>query len=88
MLRITEETLNGEAARIRLEGQVVGPYVTEVRKSCEELLKAGRPLALDMTDVSFVDRNGIALLRELSGRRVLLVNCSAFLTEQLKEDAL
>jgi ABC-type transporter Mla MlaB component len=87
MLRITEVTSNGKAARIRLEGQVIGPYVMEVQKSCEKLLKADRALALDMADVSFVDRNGAALFKELSRRNVSLVNCSAFLTEQLKEDA-
>jgi hypothetical protein len=59
----------------------------EVQKSCEKLLKADRALALDMADVSFVDRNGVALFKELSRRNVSLVNCSAFLTEQLKEDA-
>ena len=87
MLRITEVTSNGKAARIRLEGQVIGPYVMEVQKSCEKLLKAGRALALDMADVSFVDRNGVTLFKELARRSVSLVNCSAFLTEQLKEDA-
>ena len=87
MLRITEENSNGKAARMRLEGQVVGAYVTEVQKSCENLLNAGRSLALDMGEVSFVDRDGLALFRELIGRHVSLVNCSPFLTEQLKEDA-
>ena len=87
MLRITEENLNGKAARVRLEGQVVGPYVMEVRRSCEKLLNNGRSLALDMGDVSFVDRNGITLFKELISRHVSLVNCSPFLTEQLKEDA-
>ena len=87
MLRITEETLNGKTARMRLEGQVIGPYVMEVRRSCEKLLNTGRPLALDMGDVSFLDRNGVALFKELISRDVSLVNCSAFLTEQLKENA-
>jgi ABC-type transporter Mla MlaB component len=86
MLRITEETLNGKAGRIRLEGQVVGPYVTEVRKSCEKLLNSRRSLALDMSDVSFVDRNGVTLFKELISRGVSIVNGSPFLTEQLKED--
>lgn len=87
MLRITEETLDGKAARMRLEGQVVGPYVMEVRKSCEKLLEAGGSLALDMGEVSFVDRDGLTLFRELISRHVSLVNCSPFITEQLKEDA-
>ena len=87
MLRITQETLNGKIARARLEGQVVGPYVMEVRRFCESLLETGRSVSLDMSDVSFVDRNGLTLFKELTSRSVSLVNCSPFLTEQLKEDA-
>jgi len=87
MLRITEETLNGKTARVRLEGQVVGPYVMEVRRFCERLLETGRSLSLDMGDVSFVDRNGVTLFKAFASRNVSFVNCSPFLTEQLKEDA-
>lgn len=87
MLRITEEKLNGKTARMRLEGRVIGPYVTEVRSSCERLLDTGRSLTLDLGDVSFVDRNGVSLFKELISRHVSLVNCSPFLTEQLKEAA-
>jgi NAD(P)-dependent dehydrogenase (short-subunit alcohol dehydrogenase family) len=35
--------------------------------------------------VLFVDPRGVALLRELAGRQVEYVNCSAFLSQQLKE---
>ena len=87
MLRITEETLNGKSARLRLEGQVIGPYVMEVQSSCERLLSTGGSLALDMGDVSFVDQNGVTLFKELISRHVSLVNCSPFFSEQLKEDA-
>ena len=86
MLRITE-TVNGKTPRMRLEGRVVGPYVKEVRRSCEKFLGVGRILTLDMGEVSFVDRDGLNLLRELIDRQVRLVNCSPFLSEQLKEDA-
>ncbi len=86
MLRITEENLNGKTARMRLEGRVTGPYVMEVRRSCERILDTGRSLTLDLADVSFADRDGIALFQKLTSRQVSLVNCSPFLTEQLKED--
>jgi ABC-type transporter Mla MlaB component len=64
---------------------MIGPWVVEVRRCCEEFLAKGRRLALDLANVSFVDRDGIVLLQELVGRRVALVNCSPFLVEQLKE---
>lgn len=84
MLRISESSLNGKAATLRLEGNITGPWVEEVRKSCEQLLGADRELLLDLTDVSFADRDGIVLLRELSRQEVKLINCSPFLNQQLK----
>jgi len=86
MLRISERCLSNQAAALRLEGRVIGPWVLEARRSCEKFLAHGRRLTLDLAEVSFVDRDGIALLRELMGRQVTFVNCSPFLTEQLKED--
>jgi hypothetical protein len=49
------------------------------------MLGQGNALTLDMTDVSYVDAEGLALFRELRARRVQLRNCSALLAEQLKE---
>lgn len=92
MLRITggtsaNGTTRGEA--LRLEGQVAGPWVEELRRVCNELTgmsgAAARPLVLDLTNVSFVDANGVALFRELTTRLVSLTNCSVFVAEQLKE---
>jgi anti-anti-sigma regulatory factor len=92
MLRITggrsaDGTTNGNA--LRLEGQVAGPWVEELQRVCHELIgvsgHAVHPLVLDLTNVSFVDADGVALFRELTARRVSLTNCSVFVAEQLKE---
>lgn len=85
MLRVSERTLTHGTATLRIEGRMIGPWVVEVHKCCEEFLAKGCRLILDLANVSFVDRDGIVLLQELMGRRVALVNCSPFLTEQLKE---
>ncbi len=85
MLRISENGSSDETTTLRLEGQMIGQGVVEVEKVCELCLAAGRKLTLDLTDVSFVDRSGIALLQDLTRREVTLVNCSPFLKEQLKE---
>jgi GAF domain-containing protein len=39
---------------------------------------------LDLSDVSFVGREGIGLLRDLRARGVAFLNCSPFVAEQLK----
>jgi hypothetical protein len=56
-----------------------------VRKACEPFLNSSSSLTLDLADISFVDRSGIALFKELLNSQVRLVNCSSFITEQLKE---
>jgi ABC-type transporter Mla MlaB component len=85
MLKISEVTMTGKMATLRLAGGVIGPWVGELRRSCEEALASGAALTLDLVDVSFVDADGVALFRELTRRRVVLRNCSAFVTERLKE---
>lgn len=85
MLRISVENLSDGAASLRLEGRVSGPLVSEVRQHCEQFLARGCQLTLDLAEVEFADRSGVALLQELKRRQVALVNCSPFLREQLKE---
>jgi ABC-type transporter Mla MlaB component len=87
MLRIstTESAENGPI--LRLEGQLAGPWIEELDCACEDILRAGRTLTLDLEDVSLIDRPGLALLASLSRRAVVLVGCSPFHTEQLRQAA-
>jgi hypothetical protein len=73
-----------KAVTIRLEGQVRGPWVEELRRSCEQSLAKGRRLLPDLTEVSFVDMDGVALCRYLRDRDVTILCCSPFVAEQLK----
>jgi ABC-type transporter Mla MlaB component len=85
MLRISESNSSEKAATLRLEGQMIGQWVGAVEKVCEQYLASDRKLTLDLAEVLFVDRSGIALLQDLMRRGVTLANCSPFLTEQLKQ---
>jgi anti-anti-sigma regulatory factor len=90
MLRISRESTQNEggATFLRLEGQVTGPWVEELRRVCAETLGnpdySQRHLVIDLAGVSFLDTDGIALCRELAAHRVFFTNCSAFIAEQLK----
>lgn len=84
MIRITENGSTDETISLQLEGQMIGQGVVEVQNICEQWLALDRKLTLDLANVLFVDRNGIALLQDLKQRQVSLVNCSPFLTEQLR----
>ena len=84
MLRIAfGESANGSTT-LKLEGRVIGPWVEEVKRLSEEVLASGAILVLDLSDVSFVDREGVELFRDLSDRRALFRNTSVFVAEQLK----
>ena len=73
-----------QAVVLRLEGRVVGPWVMELRKSCEEVLSEGRAVKLHLAEVEFMDAQGVALLSELRSSGVVFVECPPFAAEQLK----
>lgn len=85
MLRISIIQDATESVRLVLEGWLVGPWVDEVRRQSELWLVEGKAVTLDLEKVRFVDANGTAMLRELARLKVQHVNCSAFLSQQLKE---
>ena len=86
MLKIVTEKGTGAGITLRLEGQVIGPWVDELRSACEPLVGNGSGVTLDLASVSFVSREGARLLASLGDRRVALVGCSGFVAEQLRAD--
>lgn len=84
MLRIARIGKPGAACILRLEGRVIGPWVDELRRSCEEALATSTSVELDLSGVSFVDRPGIPLLLCLRERGVILGKCSGFVSALLK----
>jgi anti-anti-sigma regulatory factor len=83
MLKIESAKSTDGCPRLTLEGRVIGPWVGEVRDACEQALAAGFGLTLDLSEVVFVDKRGLELLRAL-GQRGVRLDCSAFVAEQLK----
>ena len=84
MLRIESKAHGSNGLELHLEGQVVGPWVVELERICEDALTAGSHLLLDLGNVSFVSREGVALLARLRDGHACLSNCSSFVAEQLK----
>jgi len=82
MLRITRLESDGQLTW-KLEGRLVGPWVDELRTVAEAALAESPTPAFDVAAVSFVDRKGEELLRELVRRRVRLEDPSGFVRELL-----
>jgi ABC-type transporter Mla MlaB component len=83
MMRISVVQASSQTVILRLEGEVKGSWVPELRQSCEGVLSRGIVLALDLAGVSFIDRDGIALFHTLQDRDVALRNASSFVAELL-----
>jgi anti-anti-sigma regulatory factor len=81
MLRI-ERTDEGAETTLRATGRLTGPWVAEFEKVLSDYA-IGTPVVIDLTEVSFVDRAGIALLRMLRSRTQVKLRCSAFVAEQI-----
>lgn len=88
MLKISLVEPINHAVTLRLEGRVIGPWVTELRKSCEKVLMEGRSLRLHLGDVEFINAEGLAVLASLKSRGVAFVELAPFVAEQLKPPGL
>ena len=96
MLRITVVDLSESAVVLRVEGRITGSWVEELRRTCAAHAFAAHAfvghtfpdevqLSLELSDVSFVDAAGIALLKELRSGGADLIRPTPFIAEKLKD---
>jgi hypothetical protein len=94
MLRIKVVDLSDGAVVLRVEGRITGFWVDELRRTCAAHSFAAHTfaghtfpdevqLSLELSDVSFADAAGIALLKELRGRGADLIRPTSFVAERL-----
>lgn len=85
MLKITRAVLSKQATTLRLDGRIAGQWVALLKDSAECELDEGVKLTIDLKNISFIDCEGIALLRGLIKRGVDAVNAPLFVAEQIKK---
>ena len=85
MLKISVADAAGEEVRFCLDGQIIGRWVGLLQGTCEAALKKGTRVILEMKDVSFVDRDGMVLLRILTAPHVEILNALPFIGEQIRK---
>ena len=92
MLKITKITkvtgaavLSKRETTLRLDGRIAGQWVALLRDSAESALTEGLKLTIDLKNISFIDCEGIVLLRSLIERGVDPVNAPLFVNEQIKK---
>jgi hypothetical protein len=86
VLRITREGDAGSPS-LKLEGRLEGPWVEVLRKAWEDsmVLLDGGKVTIDLGAISFADRNGRELLRELQKKGTTLARVSEFMRHILAD---
>jgi RNA polymerase sigma-70 factor (ECF subfamily) len=82
VLRITISQ-NNDLVELRVEGELTESTTHEVEELSQSYLGAGRKVVLQLAGATFADRTGVALLRNLQKKGVMLTECSGFFSELL-----
>jgi ABC-type transporter Mla MlaB component len=84
VLKITWLSRKGRVATLKLEGELLRPWVETVRDACIKWPHRTKRLRLDLTAVTFADAAGVQLLRDLMAEGVEVASCSSFVAELLR----
>ncbi|HEY6215169.1 MAG TPA: hypothetical protein VIW74_00815 [Pyrinomonadaceae bacterium] len=85
MLKITRAVLSEKEVTLQLDGRITGQWVELLKDTAESVLRDGISLNVDLANISFIDCEGIALIRNLIQRGVRHLNPPLFVADQLKK---
>jgi hypothetical protein len=87
MFKIKREGEKIGIIRVNLYGRFTGPYVAEVKKALSLNGSETKALALDLTNVTFVDRLAMEFLRSVKSRNIKVENLPSYVVRWIKQDA-
>jgi ABC-type transporter Mla MlaB component len=85
MLKITRAVLSEQEITLELDGRVTGQWAALLQDSAESVLNQGLTLNVDLKNISFIDCEGIAVIRNLIHRGARHQNPPLFVAEQIKK---
>ena len=86
MLKITKQAENARVSRVSLHGHFTGEYVPEVEKALSgNGCKRGK-LALDLRNVTFVDRTAMEFLRRARSKKIRIENTPSYVTRWIEQE--
>ena len=84
MLRIDRAYENLFTVKLKLEGTLVGEWVSLLEEKILECLENNKKVLLDFSELRFVDEHGMEMLRRLPPEKIAITNCPRFIEELLK----
>ena len=85
MMNITRAVLSEREITLQLDGRVTGQWAALLQDSAESVLNEGITLNVDLQNISFIDCEGIAVIRNLIKRGARHQNPPLFVAEQIKK---
>ena len=70
---------------LQLDGRVSGQWAVLLQDSAESVLNEGLTLNVDLKNISFIDCEGIAVIKTLIQRGARHVNPPLFVAEQIRK---
>ncbi len=85
MLRITEISKDEKAVNLRLDGKLVGTWVSDLERQCLYYRdEENKTVVIDFSGVTFIDNKSVRMLEKIKDERIKIVNCSLFIEALLR----
>lgn len=79
MLRITKTFEDDSTITVRLDGKIISATAAELEEECRDYRNGGgKTLFLDFSGVTFIDDDGLGMLKKIKRRGITMVNGSPF----------
>lgn len=87
MLKIITVQENPESLRVQLYGQFTGEYIQELERALTEQSAATGKVALDLSNVTFVDRAGMKFLCGAKSRNIAVENIPSYVMRWIEQES-
>jgi hypothetical protein len=88
VLKISPTRENEKSFKIRLCGQLTKEYVLEVERLLADEASACEKMAIDLENVTFVDREAMMFLCSAKSRNIAIENCPSYVIRWIKQEGL
>jgi len=86
MLKITKQAEKARISRVSLHGHFTGEYVPEVEKALSEKGCKRDEHALDLSNVTFVDRTAMEFLCRAKSKKIRIENAPSYVTRWIEQE--
>ena len=88
MLKITPTRENEKSLRVRLCGQLTKEYLPELERTLAGEKTESQAIALDLANVTFVDREAMVFLCSAKARNIAIENCPSYVIRWIQQERL